>query len=144
MRLEDKKQADFVLWFGQTYPQFRQMLISINNNSINQKTAMYNRAMGLSKSAPDLLLLLNGIVLGIELKVKESKHKKIHIISQLLFGKQMIKHGFYYIMTYNTQFLKEIIEKILNNSFNSYELNKKLEKDINFYSQIKTKTVKIY
>ena len=139
---EDKLQAKVVLWFKQKYPQYQKMLIAINNNSISASQAMYHRSMGLSKSAPDLIFLHRGRVLGLELKAPNSRHNKQHVEQQLLFGVKMFENGFFYYMESDFEKIRQTIDVFFEDIEMTEDCVANLESLIEKVKNIKTKTIK--
>ena len=127
MSREDKIQHDLVMWFSQEYPNIQDCLLMLQNTTYSVAHGNRMKAMGLRKGAPDLILICNSFILGIELKAPNSRHKKGHVLRQLNFGISNLENrGHYYIMSSDLEFVKNIIVEVL---FGSMFLAKKMIKE---------------
>lgn len=106
---ENRVQFDLIMWFGQNFPRLQNMLILIDNDAYTIEKAMYKRSMGISKGAPDLILLFDGSFLGLEIKAPGSIHSTEHINQQLNFGQEMMNQGGWYFMSSDLNELKSVI-----------------------------------
>jgi hypothetical protein len=111
MNSEKKLQAELVLWFGQTYPDFKKLFFEVNNDTYSDNHRFSRKAMGMVAGVADMLLIspFTGRVLGIELKAKDSKHPSVKIQNQLNWGDELIKTGNSYIMSCDIEEIKDII-----------------------------------
>lgn len=107
MKQENKLQHDIVMWFSHNYPQLRGSLWAVFNEDSKHK-----KALGLFDGASDLMLFVNGIYAGIELKAPMSYHKPAHIKRQIEWGKHIIDQGGLYLMSSSESVVKSFIEHI--------------------------------
>ena len=114
---EDKLQHNFIMWFGQTWPEYNDLIFEVNNNPKNQIHGTYRKSMGMKKNVSDLILIRpnSGEVIGIELKAPGSVWPKDHIENQFNWGKLVIKNGGLYIMTSCLDTLKDFVTCIMIN-----------------------------
>ena len=66
---EHQLQAMCTQWFWNTYPTWRRMLVTIDNNSYNQIEGNKKKALGVVRGASDLMLISARAVFFVELKV---------------------------------------------------------------------------
>lgn len=115
---EDKLQASIVMWFGQKWPEYQQLLFEVNNNPVNIKHAMHRRSMGMRAGVADLILIQPdyGVCCGIELKAPGSSYSYSEIEHQLKWGENSIDNGGYYIMSSDIELIKEFIEAVIDDN----------------------------
>ena len=140
---EKRLQYEFILWFGQTYPNYRRLLFLVNNDA---RTARVE--LGMITGVSDLVFCIPNTAefCGIELKVAETRHKVNHLRNQLSWGDLIIKNGGYYIMADNLDDIKTFITELLPNG--NIERSIKLMHACNNSVKeklkgVKTKTVKL-
>jgi len=116
---EDRFQHEFIMWFGQTWPQFNHLLFEVNNNPKNEAHGAHRKAMGMKKNVSDLILMQPefGHLIGIECKAPGSVWPKLHIQNQLEWGKFVIKNNGWYIMTSDLSTLKSFIVDIIKGDY---------------------------
>ena len=116
---ENRLQYEIVVWFSQTYPQYRGHLFTVNNNTFNVKDAATKRAMGLFKGVSDLIFIVpnSGKIAGIEIKAPGSKHTTDHIKIQLEWGNIITNAGGFYLMTSDEDKIKRFIFSLIKNNF---------------------------
>lgn len=126
--IEDKLQAEIVLWFGQTWPQYQQLFFEVYNNTTNIRHAMHRRSMGMRTGVADMPLIQpnTGILCGIEFKAPGSTYSYSEIEHQINWGKSLIENGGYYIMSSDKILIKSFIEAIIINDIVAIELFQKV------------------
>lgn len=104
---EEQLQSQCTLWFWNEFPTERRMLFHVDNNSYNSIIGAKKRALGVCKGPSDLVLILCGKVVFIEMKldsgtqseeqkdfeekVKEREHQYVIIRSFEAFKKFVLK-----------------------------------------------------
>lgn len=113
---ENKFQHDFIMWFGQTWPEHRNLLFMIHNEAKSKKEASYLKSMGLISGASDLALIQPnyGHFCGLELKAPESTHSVDHIQNQINWGRKVIENNGFYLMSSDMNTLKKFVTCIVN------------------------------
>jgi len=91
---ESKLQSDIFLWFHNTFPSQRQMLFHVNNKARNAIEGNKFKAMGVCKGISDLILILPGQVVFIELKTESG----IQSPDQKIFQKKVESRGHRYMI----------------------------------------------
>lgn len=66
---EEQLQAKCFLWFWNNYPHERRMVFHVNNNSANAIQGNNKRSQGVTKGVSDFIMILNGIVVFVEMKL---------------------------------------------------------------------------
>jgi hypothetical protein len=119
---EDKLQASIVLWFGQKWPEYQELLFEVYNNPSNIKHAMHRKSMGMRAGVADLILIQpkRGLCFGIEIKAPGSSHNFNEINHQIKWGENLIENGGGYIMTSNIELIKEFIAGVIENDGIAY------------------------
>ena len=79
---ESNLQASCVIQFSQKYPDQKGNLIGYFATSESQVQTSQKLSLGLVKNCSDLLYIKNGELIGIELKLPESRHDRLHLIGQ--------------------------------------------------------------
>lgn len=141
---EDKLQAEIVLWFGQTWPQYQQLFFEVYNNPVNAKHAMHRRSMGMKVGVADMILIQpnTGILCGIEFKAPGGSYSYSKIEHQINWGKFLIENGGYYIMSSDIDTIKSFIIFIINNKVHTINEYQRLAMK-HIMDQLKTrKTIK--
>ena len=78
---EHALQADIVVWFWNTYPERRGTLWA-NFAEQNKVQAAMKKPLGLVRALPDLMAVRDGKLIGIELKLPNTRHERRHLIEQ--------------------------------------------------------------
>jgi hypothetical protein len=119
MSKENLTQHHIVKWFSQTYPEYKGLLFSVNNDTFNVKDAQKRKALGLVKGVSDLCLIVpsSGKLAGIEIKAPASRHAKHHIQQQVKWGMNLIWHGGFYLMCSDTAQVEKFMTLLLKNDF---------------------------
>jgi len=106
------------MWFSRTYPERRGLLFAINNEAaLGGRHAQQLKALGVFAGVSDLIYIRDGIIVGIEMKVKGSRHDKEHVERQIKWGEAIVKAGGeYYICTSLMGFIQIIFNEVLNTS----------------------------
>ena len=140
---EDRLQHDFVMWFGQKWPEHRKYLFEVNNNPKNKVHGSHRKSMGMVRSVSDLILIqpVTATTCGIEIKSPNSAWQKSKIENQLNWGKGLIKNSGYYIMSSNIELLSKFASAIINNNI-YMAVNAQNEAYKHIISQFKNKTIK--
>ncbi len=135
--IESRKQHDLIMWFGQSWPEYRRLLFMVHNETENFKQRMYRKSMGQIAGVSDLILMLPmfGLMAGIELKAPNSTHKTEHIKRQLEWGQKVIDNGGLYIMSSNIEEVKKYIYNWIKGHFICPNLD-------HIQNQLKNKTIK--
>jgi len=138
---EDRFQYEFIMWFGQKYPEYNNHLFEVNNNPKNEIHGAHRKSMGMKKNVSDLILLQpkTGKMVGIELKAPGSNWPKQKIENQLNWGKELIKNSSFYIISSNMELLKEFTIAIIEN--NIFVANNLVTKSIQYIENQKGKTI---
>ena len=89
---EIKLQSDIVRKFSELYPNKRGQLFHVPNERNNLTQVFQAKAIGIFSGVSDLIYLDN-IIVGIELKEMESRHKVSHILQQLEWGEIIESKG---------------------------------------------------
>lgn len=112
---EDKLQAAIVMWFGQKWPEYQDLLFEVYNNPSNIEHAVHRKAMGMRAGVADLILIQPHVscTFGIEFKAPGSKHNYSKIEHQIKWGKNLIENGGGYIMSANEELIKAFITSII-------------------------------
>ena len=118
---EDRFQHNYIMWFGQTWPEYNDMLFEVYNNPKNEAHGAHRKAKGMKKSVSDLVLQIPmcGIFAGAECKAPGSKHSRdLKILPQLNWGLNVIKNNGFYIMTSDIELLKDFTTCLINGNLN--------------------------
>lgn len=78
---EHALQADIVVWYWNTYPERRGTLWA-NFAEQNNVQASIKKPLGLVRALPDLMTVRDGQLIGIELKLRGTRHDRRHLIEQ--------------------------------------------------------------
>lgn len=140
---EDRLQHDLIMWFGHSWPEYRKLLIEINNNPKNKAHGSYRKSMGMIKSASDLIMVQpkSGTIAAIELKAHGSIHPKNHIENQIAWGELIIEQGGFFIMSSDLPTVKEFISLIIKKEYLSV-LDIQFEQLLFVKNQFNNKTIK--
>jgi len=111
---EKQLQARLILTFGQKYPDYRELLFEVNNDTYSRNHAAARKAVGMVAGVSDLIFInpYSGKILGIELKASNSTHTAQHIHTQLSWGAKITAAGGYYIISTNIEFIMKFINSI--------------------------------
>lgn len=114
---ENKFQHEYVMFYGQTWPEHYDRLFEVNNNPKNEAHGAHRKAMGMKKNVSDLILQrpIYGQMAGIECKAPGSEWSRQKIQNQFNWGLETIKQGGFYIMTSNMKMLKKFTVAFMNN-----------------------------
>jgi hypothetical protein len=118
---EDRMQYELNMWFSELFPDVQERLFMVQNTTYTERHGVRMKAMGLKKSVPDMLLIAENCILGIELKAPESKHPKEKIESQYKYGAMLISCGHYFIMSSNLDDIKFLVLLIMHKEFKQAE-----------------------
>lgn len=110
---EDRLQFELILWYGQKYPQFQDLMFEINNDTLSAGQAIYRRSKGMRAGASDLGWIIpnSGKFVGIELKAPGSTHDVEHLKRQLEWGRSIVLNGGFYFMVSRLHVVKNFIDK---------------------------------
>ena len=140
---EGRFQHEYVMFFGQTWPQYDGRLFEVYNNPKNQAHGAYRKAMGMKKSVSDLILQRPkyGQIAGIECKAPGSEWSRTKILAQFNWGMETIRQGGFYIMTSDMELLKKFTTALMNDDMRTVMLVQGAA--IEFVkNQLKNKTIK--
>lgn len=140
---EARLQHELIMFYGQEWPEYQKLLFEVNNNPKNEAHGAYRKAMGMKKDVSDLVLCVPhiGIFAGIECKAPASKWPTSKILDQLNWGKQIIEHKGFYIMSSNLNQVREFIIYLMNTDLKRAT---EIQSIALFYveKQLKNKTIK--
>lgn len=91
---ESRLQSDCFTWFHNSFPSQRQMLFHVQNKARNAIEGNKFKAMGVVKGISDLILILPGRVVFIELKTDTGTQSA----DQKLFEMKVKARGFEYLI----------------------------------------------
>lgn len=113
---EDRFQHEYVMFFGQTWPEHNYRLFEVNNNPKSKAHGAHRKAMGMKKNVSDLVLQrpVFGQLVGIECKAPGADWPRLKIRNQLNWGLETIKQGGFYIMTSDMDLLKKFTVALMN------------------------------
>lgn len=103
---ESRLQSDCFTWFHNSFPKHRQMLFHVQNKARNAIEGNKFKAMGVVKGVSDLILILPGRVIFIELKTESGNQMP----EQEAFQRKVTERGHEY---YIIRSLKEFQEFVL-------------------------------
>lgn len=106
---EEQLQAACYQWFWNTYPDQRQMLFHVQQSAVNRITGSRFKAIGVTKGVSDLVWVLKGAVVFIELKMPGGKQSD----SQLEFEHKVVGRGHSYKVIYSLQEFQELVQRVL-------------------------------
>ncbi len=140
---EARIQHDLIMWFGQTYPNYRNLLFMVHNETTSRQQGTKLKAMGLISGVSDLIFInpIGGKSAGIELKAPGSTHNKSHIQKQIIWGESLINAGANYLISSNLLHAKKFIISLLakDNESSDFIQDESLNFVINQYNK---KTIK--
>lgn len=105
---ESRLQADCFQWFHNSFPNQRQMLFHVQNKARNAIEGNKFKAMGVVKGVSDMILILPGRVVFIELKIE----KGFQLPEQFLFQEKVTSRGHQYIIIKSLQAFQDFIISI--------------------------------
>lgn len=106
---ESRLQSDCFLWFHNSFPSQRQMLFHVQNKARNAIEGNKFKAMGVVKGVSDLVLVLPGKVVFIELKTDTGRQSTEQADFQ---GKCQARGHQYVIIRSFREFQEFILTKI--------------------------------
>lgn len=106
---EDLLQNKIVMWYSQTYPMRKGKLFCVDNTSLNVKHGVSKKARGCQDGVSDLILLINGKTVGVELKSQDKYHMVNHVQNQIEWGKSLISEGGEYYFFTSLQEFQEYV-----------------------------------
>lgn len=109
---EEKLQSECTTWFWNTYPSWRRMLFHVDNNSYNATIGARKKALGVVQGVSDLILVLNGNVVFIEMKIPGGLQKP----EQKDFETKVVSRNHLYIIIYTVEQFKEFIWQVIGKS----------------------------
>ena len=105
---EARLQQEIIMWWHNTYPQYRGLLCYNLNNSVGGKRGNDNKFLGLVAGRSDLVLYFNKKAYMIELKNEIGRQKPAQLKWQTLIESQ----GFEYVIIRTLEDFKKYIEKL--------------------------------
>ena len=129
---EKELQHQLIMQFGQQYPQYRDLLFEVNNDTYNQRHAAKRKSMGMVAGVSDLILVspYTGNVHPIELKAPGSRHKATHIARQITWQRQIRSAGGVAIISANFDRVYAFIVSILNDDIQNAAIIADTERNI--------------
>lgn len=110
MPTEQQIQAACVLWFWNTYPQYRMRLHCNNNNSFNRVAGNIAKSMGVVAGVSDMELLWDGgRVIFIEFKTEKGTQSE----EQKKFADMCIGLGHMYLVIHSLNEFKKLICQVI-------------------------------
>ncbi len=106
---EEQIQTACVLWFDHDYPEHRQMLFHVDNNSWNMVIGSKKKALGVQAGVSDLILVAHRRVYFLECKTPIGTQKD----KQISFEEKVLKRGHVYIIFRSLEEFKSIIWRII-------------------------------
>ena len=79
---ESQLQSDCVIRFSQDRPDLRGHLIGYFATAESKSKGAMKNSLGLVRGVSDLLYVSDGKLIGIELKLPDSSHNRLHLIEQ--------------------------------------------------------------
>lgn len=92
---EANLQSQCVIQFSQVHPELKGNLIGYFATADSKTKGAINNSLGLVKNCSDLLYIKNGELIGIELKLPDSRHDRLHLIGQALWLLKTPKIGWF-------------------------------------------------
>jgi len=111
---EEKLQHNIVKWHQNEYPERKEMLFEVNNDTHSVKQAMHRRAMGMQSGAADLMIVADGRVGAIEIKSPGSTHNADHIRNQIGWGTIFAKNQGWYLISQHEDKIKDFIIAVID------------------------------
>lgn len=111
---ESLLQSKIVIDFSQKRPEEKGLIWATGNRTLSERDGMKQKAMGLIAGVSDLIYFKNGIFIGIEIKVKGSKHKKSHVQQQLNWGLKIEENGGEWYIVTSLESFWAVINGVLN------------------------------
>lgn len=106
---ESQMQSECFIWFWNTYPDQRRMLLHVDNNSFNAIEGNRKKAMGVVKGVSDFILILPGMVMFIELKLPTGRQSD----EQIDFQKKVVGRSHPYTIIRSVNQFKELIWQVI-------------------------------
>ena len=106
---EEKLQAQCTQWFHNTYPKHRKMLFHVDNNSWNRIIGAKKKALGVCSGVTDLILILCGNVVFIELKTLTGELSE----EQIDFMEKVKSRNHLHIVIRTFESFKDLITKLI-------------------------------
>lgn len=109
--IEEKIQAQCFQWFWNTFPEERQMLFHVDNNSWNEVIGARKKALGVCKGVADFVFILPwGKIVFIEMKKPGGKQSE----SQKDFMNKVQDRQHYYHIIDGFEEFKQLINTLLD------------------------------
>lgn len=105
MQTEEQLQAECTQWFWETLQDHRRMIFHVDNNSVNAIVGARKRALGVVPGPSDLVFVLKGRVIFVELKTLTG----IQTDEQIDFMNKVIERGHKYIIIRTFQAFKLLV-----------------------------------
>lgn len=106
---EEQLQAQCYQWFWNSYPDERQMLFHVQQSAQNRIQGSRFKAIGVTKGVSDLVLLIKGQAIFIELKLEKGTQSP----HQIEFESKVKERGFIYCMVRSIDEFKQLIKNYL-------------------------------
>ena len=106
---EGQMQSQCFIWFWNTYPEHRRMLLHVDNNSFNSIEGNRKKAMGVVRGVSDFILILPSMVMFIELKLPTGKQSE----EQVDFQNKVVSKGHPYTIIRSFEQFKNLIWQVI-------------------------------
>ncbi len=108
---EEQLQSECAIWFWNNIVDERQMLFHVDNNSVNSIVGARKKALGVCKGPSDFVLVLNGAVDFIEMKLPDGSQSP----EQKTFEQKVTERGHRYTIIRSVdQFKSYILKRLMN------------------------------
>lgn len=108
---EDQLQSKCFQWFWNTFPEERQMLFHVDNNSWNEVIGSHKKALGVCAGVSDLIYVLPyGRTVYIETKIPGG----VQSDKQKAFMNKVQDRGHLYVIYETFEEFKQLIETLQN------------------------------
>ena len=106
---EHRIQQEIVIWFNNTYPQYRGLLCYNNNNSVGGFRGKQNKFLGIIVGRSDLVLYVRGQATMIELKNDKGTQQPTQKSWQSLVQSQ----GFRYEIIRSLEEFQKLVKELI-------------------------------
>ena len=136
---EKQLQHEIIMRFGILHPNLRHLLFEINNDTFSKNHALTRRGMGMVPGVSDLIFVNphTGVITGIELKAKGTRHDSTHILTQLNWGDKLRQTGAFYLLITDTVEILGILDSLICEK----PVDEIISKNIDFQNVIRLKAM---
>ena len=111
-REEEQLQAACYLWFHNSFPLWRKMLFHVDNNSWNSIIGSKKKALGVAAGVSDIVLILFGEVIFIEMKTPKGEQND----EQRIFQERVERRGHKYVILRTLESFQQFIKQKITES----------------------------